>query len=154
MGELPSQTGASDVFKQRIDAAIADFENRWGWLITPLVVPVGLQVIMQPNASTATATQHDLDNIVRDYLLPKIIPKFGTVTDHKWTIDFEEMKRTAPEVAKRWQIAKSAPGYPFSGNSLAVRSKLLSDSYSPIIERPTGQPFTKSTGIVTCGAPA
>jgi hypothetical protein len=42
----------------------------------------------------------------------------------------------------------------FHRNSLAVRSKLLSVSYSPIIERPTGQPFTESTGIVTCGAPA
>lgn len=102
LGELPSRTGESEAFKQKIDEALEDFQNRWGWLITPLVVPVGLQVIVQPNALVTVGTQHDLDNIVRDYLLPKIVPKFGTVSDHKWTIDFDEMKRTAPDAAKLW----------------------------------------------------
>lgn len=100
VGALPARSGDSETFKQGIDAALADFERRWGWLISPLVVPVGLQVIVRPVASAGP--QHDLDNIVRDYLLPRIVPKFGTVTDHKWTIDFEELKRAAPDVAKRW----------------------------------------------------
>jgi hypothetical protein len=40
------------------------------------------------------------------------------------------------------------------GNSLAVRSNLASDPRAAIIERPSGQPLTELTGIVTCGAPA
>jgi Holliday junction resolvase RusA-like endonuclease len=52
LGELPARTGDSSLFKTRIDAALEDFERRWGWLIRPLVVSVGLQVIVQPNAST------------------------------------------------------------------------------------------------------
>ncbi|HYM98206.1 MAG TPA: hypothetical protein VET25_00560, partial [Aestuariivirgaceae bacterium] len=27
---------------------------------------------------------------------------FGTVTDHRWTIDFEELRRTDPGLAARW----------------------------------------------------
>jgi hypothetical protein len=109
LGELPARTGDSSLFKARIDAALEDFERRWGWLIRPLVVSVGLQVIVQPNASTPAGTQHDLDNIVRDYLLPRIVAKFGTVSAHVWTVDFEEMARVAPELAARWSAEPKPP---------------------------------------------
>ena len=39
---------------------------------------------------------------VRDYLIHGIVPSFGTVSDHRWTIDFEELRRTDPELAARW----------------------------------------------------
>jgi hypothetical protein len=109
LGDPPSHAGDSSAFKQKIDEALKDFETRWGWLISPLVVPVGLQVVVQPNSSAVVGTQNDLDNMVRDYLLPRIVPKFGTVTDHKWTIDFEEMKRAAPDVAKLWGASPLPP---------------------------------------------
>src|SRR5712664_447172 len=91
LGELPARTGDSSLFKQRIDAALADFEQRGGWLIRPLVA------------------QHDLDNIVRDYLLPKMVAKFGTVSAHVWTVDFEEMARVAPDLAQRWGAEPKPP---------------------------------------------
>jgi hypothetical protein len=109
LGELPARTGDSSLFKQRIDAALADFEQRWGWLVRPLVVPVGLQVIVQPNPSTPPGTQHDLDNIVRDYLLPKMVAKFSTVSAHVWTVDFEELARVAPDLARRWGAEPKPP---------------------------------------------
>ena len=109
LGELPARTGNSSLFKRRIDAALADFEQRWGWLIRPLVVPVGLQVIVQPNPSTPPGTQHDLDNIVRDYLLPRMVAKFGTVSAHVWTVDFEELARVAPDLAQRWGAEPKPP---------------------------------------------
>jgi hypothetical protein len=43
-----------------------------------------------------------LDNIVRDYLLPQIVPKFGTVTDHRWLIDFEDLRQRDPKLAASW----------------------------------------------------
>lgn len=42
----------------------------------------------RPNAKTPPGVLHDLDNIVRDYLIPGIVPAFGTVSDQRWTIDF------------------------------------------------------------------
>lgn len=45
---------------------------------------------------------HDLDNIVRDYLIPGIVPAFGAVSDHRWTIDFEELRARDPKLAKSW----------------------------------------------------
>ncbi|MDX7660893.1 hypothetical protein SJ554_00270 [Enterobacter asburiae] len=102
VGELPITKGSSDVFKQTVSKEIIAFKNRWDWLINPLVVSVALEVIVRPNPATPTAVLHDLDNIVRDYLLPSIVPKFGTVSDHRWTIDFNELQRTNPEIAKSW----------------------------------------------------
>lgn len=102
VGELPITKGSSDEFKQNVSKEITAFKNRWDWLINPLVVSVALEVIIRPNPATPPAVLHDLDNIVRDYLLPSIVPKFGTVSDHRWTIDFNELQRTNPEIAKSW----------------------------------------------------
>ena len=102
LGDLPIKSGSSEAFKRRIDEEIALFKERWGWIIDPLVIAVALEVIVRPNPATPKAVLHDLDNIVRDYLLPKIVPSFGTVTDHRWTIDFDELRRTDPDLADRW----------------------------------------------------
>jgi hypothetical protein len=61
-------------------------------IISPLVIAVALEVVVRPNAATPVAVLHDLDKIVRDYLLPRIIPSFSTVTDHRWTVDFAELR--------------------------------------------------------------
>ncbi|MFC3695572.1 hypothetical protein [Chenggangzhangella methanolivorans] len=102
VGELPVASGSSEAFKQRIAAAIAEFKARWGRLIDPLVVAVGLQVIVRPSPSTPTGVLHDLDNIVRDYLLPQIVPSFGTVSDHRWTIDLDDLAKRDPKLASHW----------------------------------------------------
>jgi hypothetical protein len=102
VGELPTTPGASDIFKQRIEAELTVFKRKWDWLISPLVVPVGLEVIVRPSPATPKAVLHDLDNIVRDYLLPQVVPKFGTVTDRRWLVDFEDLRRRNPELAAAW----------------------------------------------------
>lgn len=102
VGELPIAAGSSDTFKQNVMSEISAFKQRWDWIINPLVVAVALEVVIRPNPATPAAVLHDLDNIVRDYLLPGIVPKFGTVSDHRWTIDFDELQRTSPELATSW----------------------------------------------------
>jgi len=42
---------------------------------------------------------HDLDNIVRDYLIPGIVPAFGTVSDQRWTIDFDKLRQRDRKLA-------------------------------------------------------
>ncbi|MCL6379416.1 hypothetical protein EXT57_18905 [Pectobacterium brasiliense] len=102
VGELPITSGSSDVFKQNVLKEISAFKNRLDWIISPLVVAVDLEVIIRPNPATPSAVLHDLDNIVRDYLLPGIVPTFGTVSDHRWTIDFYELQKNNPEFAAYW----------------------------------------------------
>ena len=109
IGELPVTPGSSAVFKQRIDTELTVFKKKWSWLITPLVVPIALEVIVRPSPATPKAVLHDLDNIVRDYLLPQVVPKFGTVTDHRWTIDFEELNRVDPNLAASWGPTPTPP---------------------------------------------
>jgi hypothetical protein len=102
VGELPIATGGSDLFKQNVAAEIAKFKQRWNWNISPLVVAVALEVVVRPNPKTPPAVLHDLDNIVRDYLLPGIVPSFGTVSDHRWTIDFNDLRQRDPKLAASW----------------------------------------------------
>lgn len=102
VGELPITTGSSSAFRQKVVDEIAAFKKRWDWIINPLVVAVALEVIVRPNPKTPAAVLHDLDNIVRDYLFPGIVPSFGTVSDHRWTIDFDELRARDPKLAKSW----------------------------------------------------
>ncbi len=109
VGELPIASGSSGIFKQNVSSEIATFKKRWDWLIKPLVVAVALEVIVRPDPATPPAVLHDLDNIVRDYLLPDIVPEFGTVSDHRWTIDFDELQKTNPELAASWGPSPTPP---------------------------------------------
>ncbi|MDB6147822.1 MAG: endodeoxyribonuclease RusA [Spartobacteria bacterium] len=102
VGELPIATGSSSAFRQKVADEIAAFKKRWDWIINPLVVAVALEVIVRPNPKTPPSVLHDLDNIVRDYLIPGIVPAFGTVSDHRWTIDFDELRQRDPKFAKSW----------------------------------------------------
>ena len=102
VGELPIATGGSSAFRQKVADEIATFKKRWDWIINPLVVAVALEVIVRPNLKTPPSVLHDLDNIVRDYLIPGIVPAFGTVSDHRWTIDFDELRARDPKLASSW----------------------------------------------------
>jgi hypothetical protein len=102
VGELPIATGGSSAFKQKVADEIAAFKNRWDWIISPLVVAVALEVVVRPNPKTPPAVLHDLDNIVRDYLISGIVPAFGTVSDQRWTIDFAELRARDPKLADAW----------------------------------------------------
>lgn len=103
VGSLPVDKGDSTAFKESIRTEVAAFKKRWDWLISPLVVPVGLEVIVRPSPKTPPGVLHDLDNIVRDYLIPQIVPAFGTVTDYRWTIDYEQLKLNDSKLAESWR---------------------------------------------------
>lgn len=102
VGELPIASGGSSAFRQNVSDEIAAFKKRWDWIISPLVVAVALEVVVRPNPKTPAAVLHDLDNIVRDYLIPGIVPAFGTVSDQRWTIDFAELRARDPKLADAW----------------------------------------------------
>ncbi|SHF65816.1 hypothetical protein SAMN05444273_10923 [Litoreibacter ascidiaceicola] len=109
VGELPIATGEKLAFKQRVSDEIAAFKKRWDWVINPLVIAVALEVVVRPNPKTPPAVLHDLDNIVRDYLIPGIVPAFGTVSDQRWTIDFAELRESDPKLADAWGSNPTPP---------------------------------------------
>jgi hypothetical protein len=109
VGELPIATGGSSVFKQKVTDEIAAFKQRWDWIIDPLVIAVALEVVVRPNAKTPPGVLHDLDNIVRDYLIPGIVPAFGTVSDRRWTIDVAELRTRDPKLADAWRLNPTPP---------------------------------------------
>lgn len=126
VGELPIATGGSSALRQNVADEIAAFKKRWDWIISPLVVAVALEVVVRPNHKTPPAVLHDLDNIVRDYLIPDIVPAFGTVSDQRWTIDFAEL-RAQSEACR----CLGATPHTTSGNETgrhAVRSLALASS--------------------------
>ncbi len=102
VGELPVAAGGSAPFRQRVADEITAFKKRWDWIINPLVVAVALEVVVRPSPRTPAGVLHDLDNIVRDYLIPGIVPAFGTVSDHRWMIDFDDLRRRDPKLAASW----------------------------------------------------
>ncbi len=115
IGELPTKVGQSGAFINRVDTSINEFKKKWDWIINPLVVPVALEVIVRPGPFTPKGVLHDLDNVVRDYLLPKIVPRFGTVTDYRWTIDFDELRQRDRKLADRWGPNPTPPKATRSG---------------------------------------
>lgn len=102
VGELPVAAGGSAPFRQRVADEITAFKKRWDWIINPLVVAVALEVVVRPSPRTPAGVLHDLDNIVRDYLISGIVPAFGTVSDHRWMIDFDDLRRRDPKLAASW----------------------------------------------------
>ena len=102
LSELPQKKGTSVAFKRGIDSEIKNFKQCYDWIIQPLVNPVALEVIIRLSSSVPKDDVRDLDNIVRDYLIPKFVPAFGTVSDYTWTIDFDELAKRYPELRKHW----------------------------------------------------
>jgi hypothetical protein len=115
LGGLPIASGESARFKQDLAAEILRFQQRWNWIISPLVIAVGIEVLVRPSPDTPPSVLHDLDNIVRDYLLPSIIPSFGTVSDSRWTIDLAELRKSNPKLAADLAMNPTPPAGTKSG---------------------------------------
>jgi hypothetical protein len=102
VGELPISFGGSSVFREKVADEIAAFKTRWDWIISPLVVASHLKSrfgqIRRPRRRFCTTSTTS----VRDYLIPGIVPAFGTVSDHRWTMDFDELRARDPKLADRW----------------------------------------------------
>lgn len=107
LGELPTKPGESTQFKQRVQAEVAAFKQEWDWLMSPLAVPVALQLVVRPSPGMPRGVLHDLDNIVRDYLIPHFVPTFDTVSDFRWL--FENMRDEKPATANRLWLDRMPP---------------------------------------------
>jgi hypothetical protein len=98
LSELPQARGSSSLWKQEIDKKLNDFKEKLGWLTSPLLVPVSLEVIVKPPPSSRQKNKHDLDNILRVYLLPKVVETLSPVSDLSFTFEVDAMKQAVKKL--------------------------------------------------------
>jgi hypothetical protein len=87
LSELPQVTGASRIWRQEIEAKLRDFQERFGWLVDPLLIPVALEVIIKPPPVNRQNGLHDLDNVLRKHLIPRVVDVLRPVSHYAFTTD-------------------------------------------------------------------
>ena len=97
LSELPHLDGESKLWKQEIEAKLREFQARFGLLIDPLLVPVALEVVIKPPPPSRQRGLHDLDNVLRTYLIPRVVEILKPVSRYAFALDSQAMKRGAQE---------------------------------------------------------
>jgi Holliday junction resolvase RusA-like endonuclease len=129
LDELPHVRGTTDAYKASIDAALTAFKRKHSWVLDPLMMPVALEVIVRPPSLQQRDAKHDLDNVVRNYLLPRVLDILKPVSDYAFSKVFEELQemerkdvivrdRKLPPKGTRlgvtryevWRLPKAKPG--------------------------------------------
>jgi hypothetical protein len=80
---------------------VREFQTRFGWLIDPLLVPVALEIVIKPPPPSRQDGLHDLDNVLRSYLIPRVVEILKPVSHFAFTLDVEAMRRDAHELFTR-----------------------------------------------------
>lgn len=97
LDELPRIPGTSAAYKQSIDEQIAAYLKQYGWILRPLRMPVGLQVVVRPPLPGRAQALNDLDNVVRTHLVPRILSAFVPPSNYVWMLD--------PAARAEWEVS-------------------------------------------------
>ena len=73
LSEPPQVEGGSNLLKKEIEEKLLAFKARYDWLINPLLIPVALEVLIKPPPVSRQRGLHDLDNVLRTYLIPRFV---------------------------------------------------------------------------------
>jgi hypothetical protein len=84
--ELPQNEGQSTAWKREIKTKLEEFRKKWRKLLDPLLVPVALEVIIRPPPPSRQKNIHDLDNVLRNYLLPRVAEALKPPSDYAFTL--------------------------------------------------------------------
>jgi hypothetical protein len=87
VGEPPRDVGSSLFFRSQLSEAVAVFRERFKRLLTPLLIPVALEVVVKPPRSSTAHGVHDLDNLLRRYLIPVIVETFQPPSHFLWALE-------------------------------------------------------------------
>jgi hypothetical protein len=123
LSELPQVSGASAKWKEEVDEKLRAFQSRLGWILDPLLVPVALEVVIKPPPPSRQNGLHDLDNVLRTYLIPRVVEILKPVSHYAFTVDPEIMDRTARDIAANGQglLSLRLPRPPASTKSGVTR---------------------------------
>jgi len=114
LSELPQEKDSSKIWKTEIERKLKQFQAKHDWLFSPMLTPVALEVVIRPPAPSRIKALHDLDNVLRTYLMPKILEILQPISDHAFTVDFDALARrlNAPDVPAsfaEWVRARNTP---------------------------------------------
>jgi hypothetical protein len=105
---LPS-VGQSEYFRNAVREQIRIFRDKLAHLIQPLKMQVGLEVLVRPRFCSNKSELFDLDNLVRDYLLPQFLDQFSPPSDFLHTVDFFEKADEEPYITEMRQRRDALP---------------------------------------------
>lgn len=71
--ELPQREGTSRDYLRLVDEKLRAFQERFAWVLTPLRIPVGLQVLVKPPPPERARGPNDLDNVLSYYLIRRTV---------------------------------------------------------------------------------
>lgn len=91
LNELPQEPGTGQAYRETAGRAIRAFRDRFGWVLNPLRVPIGVEVLVKPPPPSRTRGLHDLDNVVRNYVVPSILNVFDPPYAQSY-YDFNELR--------------------------------------------------------------
>lgn len=104
LSELPQLPGSSDIWRAEIDTKLKGFMNKFRRLIDPLLIPVALEVVIKPPPDNQRRGLHDLDNVLRSYLIPRVVGILKPPSDLAFTYDLEAMKHAAANSGGSFQL--------------------------------------------------
>ena len=96
LSELPQEQGASTLWKQEIEEKLREFQAKWGRIVDPLLVPTALEVVIKPPPPSRERNLHDLDNVLRNYLIPRVVEILNPVSHFAFTFGESTMGQVAP----------------------------------------------------------
>jgi hypothetical protein len=115
LSELPQVSGGSTQWRQEIETKLRAFQMQYGWLMNPLPVPVALKVVIKPPPPRRQNGLHDLDNVLRTYLIPRVVEILRPVSHIAFTRDDSaEVMRAAgrtfpvptPPPSTKWGVSR------------------------------------------------
>lgn len=110
--ELPQTHGDSSAWRNEIEAKLEAFQTRFGWLLDPLLVPVALEVVIKPSPPSRNRGLHDLDNVLRTHLIPRVFEILKPLSHGSFTLDIDALNREMPHLFARSALADWPAGLP------------------------------------------
>jgi len=79
-----------------------------------LLVPIALEVVVKPPPPSREPNLHDLDNVLRTYLIPRVVEILNPVSHFAFTFDESTIGQVAPALLanprySRWKANRSMP---------------------------------------------
>ena len=93
---------------------LREFQTKWGWIVDPLLVPIALEVVVKPPLPSRERNLHDLDNVLRTYLIPRVVEILNPVSHFAFTFDESTLGQVVPALLanprySRWKANRSMP---------------------------------------------
>ncbi|HEX8393914.1 MAG TPA: hypothetical protein VF665_16345 [Longimicrobium sp.] len=107
LDELPTEAGSRKEFRAHVQETVRTFWSKWRWLFGErLRVPVALEVIVKPPRNASQAALHDLDNVVRTYMVGPIVAEMQPPIDHVFGV-YPRLLKAGPEWASTMPHAQA-----------------------------------------------